>query len=96
MKNSLSTIAKRAVELATENEGIIKMADCDSLKELDNKLNKKEFRDAIKLLYDWEITDTPMICACGVQFGVVTQWCVSAAVSLSSVIANCATWKQRC
>ena len=30
MKNSLSTMAKRAVELATENEGIIKMADCDS------------------------------------------------------------------
>ena len=70
VKNSLSTIAKRAVELATENEGIIKMADCDSLKELDNKLSKKEFRDAIKLLYDWEITDTPMICACDVQLGV--------------------------
>ena len=31
---------------------------------------KKEFRDAIKLRYDWEITDTPMICACGVQFSV--------------------------
>ena len=33
-------------------------------------LNKKEFRDAIKLRYDWEITDTPMLCACGVQFSV--------------------------
>ena len=37
---------------------------------MDYKLNKKEFRDAIKLRYDWEITDTSMICACGVQFGV--------------------------
>ena len=27
-------------------------------------------RDAMKLRYDWEITDTPMICACGVQFSV--------------------------
>ena len=25
---------------------------------------------AIKLQYDWEITNTPMICACGVQFSV--------------------------
>ena len=24
----------------------------------------------IKLRYDWEITDRPMICACGVQFSV--------------------------
>ena len=30
----------------------------------------KEFRDAIKLRYDWEITDTPVLCACGVQFSV--------------------------
>ena len=40
------------------------------LKELDYNLNKKEVRDAIKLRYDWEITDTPMLCACGVQFSV--------------------------
>ena len=40
------------------------------LKELDYNLNKKEFRDAIKLRYDWEITDTPMLSACGVQFSV--------------------------
>ena len=40
------------------------------LKELDNNLNKKELRDAIKLRYDWEITDTPVICACGVQCSV--------------------------
>ena len=40
------------------------------LKELDYNLNKKEFRDAIKLWYEWEITDTPMICAYDVQFSV--------------------------
>ena len=32
MKNSLPTKAQRAVELATENEGIIKLADRDSPK----------------------------------------------------------------
>ena len=40
------------------------------LKEMDYNVNKKEFRDAIKLRYDWEITDAPMLCACGVQFSV--------------------------
>ena len=69
MKNSLPTKAKRAVELATE-KGSSNWLTVIPLKELDYKLNKKEFRDAIKLRYDWEITDTPMICACGVQFSV--------------------------
>ena len=69
MKNSLPTKAKQAVELATE-KGSSNWLTVIPLKELDYKLNKKEFRDAIKLRYDWEITDTPMICACGVQFGV--------------------------
>ena len=40
------------------------------LKELDYNLNKKEFRDAIKLRYDCEIVDTPMLRACCVQFSV--------------------------
>lgn len=30
-----------------------------ALKELAYNLSKKEFRDAIKLRYDWEITDHP-------------------------------------
>ena len=67
MKNSLSTKAERAVELATGRTNWLTVIP---LKELDYKLNKKEFRDAIKLQYDWEITDTPMLCACGVQFSV--------------------------
>ena len=33
-------------------------------------MNKKEFRDAIKLRYNWEIMDTPINCACGDQFSV--------------------------
>ena len=31
-------------------------------------VNKREFRDAIKLTYDWEITDIPAICTCGDLF----------------------------
>ena len=69
MKNSLPTESKRAVELATEKRSS-NWLTVIPLKELDYNLNKKEFSDAIKLRYDWEITDTPMICACGVQFSV--------------------------
>ena len=33
-------------------------------------LNKREFRDAIKLRYDWEIADLPAMCTCGDLFTV--------------------------
>ena len=33
-------------------------------------LNKREFRDAISLRYDREITDTPKVCVCGDRFNV--------------------------
>ena len=69
MKNSLPTKTKRAVELATE-KGSSNWLTVLSLKQLDYNLNEKEFIDAIMLRYDWEITDTPMICVCGVQFSV--------------------------
>ena len=32
--------------------------------------NKGEFRDALKLRYDWEIVDKPSICVCGDVFNV--------------------------
>ena len=48
----------------------MKLADRDTLKELDYNVNKKEFRDAIKLRYHWEIAETPMICTCGVHFSM--------------------------
>ena len=69
VKNSLPIDSRRAVELATE-KGSLNWLTVIPVKELDYNLNKKEFRDAIKLRYDWEITDTPMICACGLQFSV--------------------------
>ena len=69
MKNSLPTKAKRAFELAAE-KGSSNRLTVIPLKELDYNLNEKEFVDAIKLRYDWEITDTPKICVCGVKFSV--------------------------
>ena len=69
MKNSLPTKVKRAAELATEKGSSNWLTEIP-LKELDYSLRKKEFRDAIKLRYDWEKTDTRMICVCGGQFSV--------------------------
>ena len=63
---------------------------------LDFILNKKEIRDAIKLRYDWEITDTPMICACGFQFSVDHTMVFQRGGFISSATMNCAIWKQRC
>ncbi len=40
------------------------------LKEQGFNLNKKEFRDAVKLRYDWPIDDIPSICVCGDIFTV--------------------------
>ena len=59
-------------------------------------MNKKEFRDAIKLRYNWEIMDTPINCACADQFSVDHAMVCQRGVSLSSAIANCLIWKQRC
>ena len=58
MKNSLPTKAKRAFELA-EQKGSSNQLTVTSLKELDYNLDMKEFRDAIKLRYDWEIRTRP-------------------------------------
>ena len=64
MNSSQPIKAKRAVELASEKGSSNWLTVIHN--ELDYNLNKKEFRDAIKLRYDREITDTPMFCACGV------------------------------
>ena len=69
VKNPLPTKAKRAVELATE-KGSSNWLTVIPLKELDYNLNKKDFRDAIKLQYNLDITDTPMLFVCSVQFSV--------------------------
>ena len=38
------------------------------LKEMNFTLNKREFRDAIKLRYGWEFNDIPTVCVCGELF----------------------------
>ena len=60
----LPTKTKRAVELATE-KGASNWLTVLPIKDQGFNLNKREFRDAVKLRYDWEITDLPSTCVCG-------------------------------
>ena len=41
-----------------------------TLKDMEFDLNKREFRDAVRLRYDWPIHDNPSVCVCGSMFTV--------------------------
>ena len=69
VRESLPSKTERAVELAME-KGASNWLTVIPIKEMNFSLNKIEFRDAIKLRYDWVITDIPTICTCGDLFTV--------------------------
>ena len=69
LRNSLPKKTKRAIDLAAEK--------CASswltvipVKEMDLNLNKREFKDAVHLRYDWQRSDLPNVCVCGESFNV--------------------------
>ena len=69
VRESLPSKTKRAVELATE-KGASNWLTVIPIKEMNFNLSKREFRDAIKLRYDWEIADLPAMRICGDLFTV--------------------------
>ena len=69
MKNALPEQTKRAADLAAE-KGASSWLTVIPVKDVDFTLNKREFKDAIHLRYDWQISDTPSTCACGDVFDV--------------------------
>ena len=58
---------QRAVEFIKE-KGASSWLSVIPLKEMNFTLNKREFRDAIKLRYGWEFNDIPTVCVCGDLF----------------------------
>ena len=60
---------KRALNLAAE-KGSSAWLTVLPLKDLGFNLDKRQFRDAVKLRYDWPIDDIPSTCACGEVFTV--------------------------
>ena len=69
VRESLPSKTERAVELATE-KGASNWLTVIPIKGMNFNLSKREFRDAIKLRYDWEIADLPAVCTCGDLFTV--------------------------
>ena len=60
---------KRMIELASEKGASSWLTIVSALK-MDFTLNKQEFRDALKLRYDWPFKDNPTRCACGDLFNI--------------------------
>ena len=67
VKAMLPDKTQRAVDLACE-KGASNWLTVIPLKDMDFDLNKREFRDAARLRYDWAICDNPSVCVCGSMF----------------------------
>ena len=69
VKCSISGKTLRAVDLATQ-KGASSWLTVLPIRDMDFDLNKSEFRDAVKLRYQWEVPDTPSVCVFGDMFSV--------------------------
>jgi len=69
VKNALPRKTNRAAELAAEKV-ISHWLTVIPAKDMNFTLNKREFRDAIHLRYDWNNNDIPSLWVCGDTFDV--------------------------
>ena len=67
VKGMLTAIQLKVKEQSSE-KGASSWLTVIPLKELGYDLNKGEFRDALKLRYNWEFSDIPHRCVCGNSF----------------------------
>ena len=68
-KSSLTPRSLRAAEVASE-KGTSSWLTVIPIQGQGYDLNKREFKDAIKMKYNWEISDLPKTCVCGDIFDV--------------------------
>ena len=61
LKVSLPVRTQRAVDLACE-KGASNWLTAIPLKDMNFNLSKREFRDALRLHYDWPIPNSPSVC----------------------------------
>jgi hypothetical protein len=69
LKQSAPRKTQRALELAQEKGSSVWLTVLP-LKEQGFDLSKREFRDAVKLRYDWPFDDIPSTCVCGETFTI--------------------------
>ena len=67
LKQIVPRKTQRALDLAQEKGSSLWLTVLP-LQELGFNLNEREFRDAIKLRYDWPFDDIPSACVCGETF----------------------------
>ena len=67
MMTSLPRRTRRAEDLACE-KGASSWLTAIRLKDMNFDLSKREFRDALRLRYDWAIPDSLSVCVCGCDF----------------------------
>ena len=68
-KDSLPKKSSRAFDLAAE-KGASTWLTVTPLKEMGFNLNKREFRDALRLRYNWPFSDIPSKRVCGEEYSV--------------------------
>ena len=69
VKGSVSRKTLRAVDLATQ-KGASSWLTVLPIRDMNFELNKSEFRDAVKMRYDWDVPDMPSVFVCGDHFSV--------------------------
>ena len=62
---------------------------------MDLNLNKREFKHAVNVRYDWQISDVPNVCVCGEPFNLMSIMHAGGA-SLYNVITSCGIFRRRC
>ena len=67
VKGSVSGKTLRAVDLAPQ-KGASSWLTVLPIRDMIFDLNKSEFRDAVKLRYDWDVPNMPSVCVCGDHF----------------------------
>ena len=98
--NSLPEKTKRAVDLAA-GKGASSWLTVIPVKEMDLNLNKREFKAAVHLRYDWQISDVPNFCVCGEPFNVdhamiCKRGWGGGGASLYNTKTSCGVWRSRC
>ena len=68
-KYAVSQKTKRSLESAAEKRAYTWLTVIP-ISEMNFNLNKREFRGALNLRYDWNISDSPSMCACEETFTV--------------------------
>ena len=88
MKNALPEQTKRAVDLAAE-KGASTQLTVIPVKDVDFTLNKREFKDAIYLRYDWQISDARLLVPVEIFLMHITPWFADVEASLFKDILGC-------